>query len=265
MKPALDFGIALGTRVKLADLFDSTPGLANVWIFGSRGRGTQRNESDIDLAIDAAGMDSAARTDLIERLDRLGLMYRVDTVILQEPLDERFRSLIERDRKLFWEPRAQPVQLHSAGSIQLKPFQATVLEQLDRFLTELKKHQVQSASAVKALGALEGMEDLAGEASDFPKKTWNALHKLGQLPASFANQPYSSRFDGAGRAIPNVCMKIPTGGGKTLRAAASVARVFSSYLARHTGLDLWIVPNAAIYQQTLKTLKEPWCLGFETT
>ena len=79
MKPALDFGIALGTRVKLADLFDSTPGLAKVWIFGSRGRGTQRNESDIDLAIDAAGMDSEARTDLIERLDRLGLIDRKST------------------------------------------------------------------------------------------------------------------------------------------------------------------------------------------
>jgi type III restriction enzyme len=34
-----------------------------------------------------------------------------------------------------------------------------------------------------------------------------------------------------------------------------VGRVFSNYLARHTGLVLWIVPNEAIYQQTLKTLK----------
>jgi type III restriction enzyme len=40
-----------------------------------------------------------------------------------------------------------------------------------------------------------------------------------------------------------------------LLAAASVGRVFSNYLARHTGLVLWIVPNEAIYQQTLKTLK----------
>jgi hypothetical protein len=31
--------------------------------------------------------------------------------------------------------------------------------------------------------------------------------------------------------------------------------VFSSYLSRHAGLVLWIVPNEAIYRQTLKTLK----------
>jgi type III restriction enzyme len=30
--------------------------------------------------------------------------------------------------------------------------------------------------------------------------------------------------------------------------------VFSGYLHRHTGLVLWVVPNEAIYRQTLKTL-----------
>jgi type III restriction enzyme len=71
-----------------------------------------------------------------------------------------------------------------------------------------------------------------------------------------ADQPYSSRFDGAGRAIPNVCLKVPTGGGKTLLAAASVARVFSGLPAPHTGLVLWVVPNEAIYRQTLKALSD---------
>jgi type III restriction enzyme len=32
--------------------------------------------------------------------------------------------------------------------------------------------------------------------------------------------------------------------------------VFSSYLNRHAGLVLWIVPNEAIYRQTLKTLAD---------
>ena len=102
---------------------------------------------------------------------------------------------------------------------------------------------------------MEGMEDLIRQAGDFPQKTWSMLKTASKLPPAFAEQPHSSRFDGAGRAIPNVCLKIPTGGGKTLLAAASVGRVFSNYLQRHTGLVLWIVPNEAIYQQTLKTLK----------
>ena len=250
------FGIETSALAGLRALCEVTPGLRRVWIFGSRARDDWRPRSDVDLAVDAPDWDRTALGRFDYAIKQLPMVYAVDLVHWQTVNTPAFRERIERDRKIFWEPRAQPVQLQSVGSIQLKPFQATVLEHLDRFLAELKKHHAQSASAVKALGALEGMEELAREASDFPKKTWSALHKLEQLPTSFANQPYSSRFDGAGRAIPNVCMKIPTGGGKTLLAAASVARVFSNYLARHTGLVLWIVPNDAIYQQTLKTLKD---------
>lgn len=247
-------GIAENTRAKLVQLFESTPGLERVWLFGSRARGDFRNESDIDLVVDAPALSSTDVSRLSGRLDELGLIYRVDLASWQDTLDERFRSLIEQDRKLFWEPRRHSAEVESIGATQLKPFQSTVLGQLARYITELKKHQTQAGVAEQALRAMEGMEDLRREASDFPKKTWGALKTQGVLPATFAQQPHSSRFDGADRAIPNVCLKIPTGGGKTLLAAASVGQVFSSYLNRHTGLVLWIVPNEAIYRQTLKTL-----------
>lgn len=249
-------GIAENTRAKLAQLFESTPGLERVWLFGSRARGDFRNESDIDLVVDAPALTGTDVSRLSGRLDELGLLYRVDLVNLHDTLDERFRSLIEQDRKLFWEPRRHSADVESIGATQLKPFQATVLGQLGCYLSELKKHQASAMAASQALRALEGMEDLMREAGDFPKKTWSALKAQGALPATFAQQPHSSRFDGAGRAIPNVCLKVPTGGGKTLLAAASVGRVFSSYLSRHTGLVLWIVPNEAIYRQTLKTLTD---------
>jgi len=249
-------GIAESTRAKLVQLFESTPGLERVWVFGSRARGDFRNESDIDLMVDAPASSQADVSRLSGHLDELGLIYRVDLVSSQDALDERFRSLIEQDKKLFWEPRRHSAEVESIGATQLKPFQSTVLSQLARYITELKKHQTQAAAAEQALRAMEGMEDLRREASDFPKKTWSALKAQGVLPATFAQQPHSSRFDGADRAIPNVCLKIPTGGGKTLLAAASVGQVFSSYLNRHTGLVLWIVPNEAIYRQTLKTLTD---------
>ncbi len=250
-------GIAENTRAKLAQLFESTPGLERVWLFGSRARGDFRNESDIDLALDAPALTSNDVSRLSGRLDELGLLYRVDFVNLHDTLEERFRSLIEQDRKLFWEPRRHRADVESIGATQLKPFQATVLGQLGRYLKVLKVHagQVQDvAGSLAQLRAMEGMEDALREASDFPKKAWSTLKTEGALPRIFAQQPHSSRFDGAGRAIPNVCLKVPTGGGKTLLAAASVGRVFSSYLSRHTGLVLWIVPNEAIYRQTLKTL-----------
>lgn len=248
------FGIAANTVTKLLHVFETFPGLDAVWIFGSRAKGTARASSDIDLAVDAQNITQQQFYGLKTRLEELELIYRADVVWWQAVQDPIFRAEIERDRKLFWEPRRHKVQTSAAGGTQLKPFQATVLEQLGHFIVELKKHQTQAEPIVTALRAMDNAQDLLREASDFPKKTWSALKTRGLLPPTFASQPYSSRFDGAGRAIPNVCLKVPTGGGKTLLAAASVGRVFSSYLNRHSGLVLWIVPNEAIYRQTLKTL-----------
>lgn len=248
------FGIAANTATKLLHVFETFDGLEAVWIFGSRATGVARASSDIDLAVDAPGITQDRFYALRSRLEDLELIYRTDVVWWQRVQDPVFRSEIQRDRKIFWEPRRHAVKPQALAGTQLKTFQTTVLAQLDQFLAELKKQKAQSAPVVKALCAMENTADLLQEAQDFPKKTWAALNAQGRLPPAFAKQPHSSRFDGAGRAIPNICLKIPTGGGKTLLAAASVGRVFSSYLARHTGLVLWIVPNEAIYRQTLKTL-----------
>ena len=257
-RPTLDpagFGIEPYISTKLVRVLDTFPGIDAVWIYGSRARGSHRMESDIDLAVDAPSLDDAQFVALKSRIENLELIYRLDIVHLQRVSSELLKQHILRDRKLFWEPRRHSTARESMGATQLKLFQTTALVQLERYLGELKKHQSQAQAATKVLRAMEGMEDLMHEASDFPKKTWSALKSTGHLPPSFAGQPHCSRFDGANRAIPNVCLKIPTGGGKTLLAAASVGRVFSGYLGRHTGLVLWVVPNEAIYQQTLKTLK----------
>ena len=247
------FGIAPNVLAKLLSLFERTSGLGRVWVYGSRGRGDFRPSSDIDFAVEWQTPDK--HWMLSSGLEELELIYRTDLVNLADSLAPEFRSRIERDRKLFWEPRRAAVSAANLGAVQMKKFQGETLVQLDTYLSVLKKNKAQSDVAQAALRVMEGMEGLLREASDFPKKTWSKLKEDGKLPPAFADQPHSSRFDGAGRAIPNVCLKIPTGGGKTLLAAASVGRVFSNYLARHTGLVLWIVPNEAIYQQTLKTLK----------
>ena len=250
------FGIAPNAYAKLIRIFDRTPGLDKVWVYGSRGRGTPRPESDIDLAVEWRDKDEYSQTRLWSAVDAAEIIYRTDLVDLSEELNADFRARIERDRQLFWEPRRHPVTSDAVGSTQLKPFQSGVLAKLDAFLAELKKHAVQAEQQAKVLRAMEGADELLAQAADFPRRTWDALRKAGELPPTYAAQPHSSRFDGAGRGIPNLCLKIPTGGGKTLLAAASVGRVFSGYLNRHAGLVLWIVPNEAIYRQTLKTLSD---------
>ncbi len=248
-----EFGLPRTTLAKLRGVFEGRTGLDAVWIYGSRARGSHRHESDIDLAVDAPAMVDAEFLRLKNRIDDLELIHRLDVVHVQGIVGDALRQQIERDRKIFWRPRRHAAITETTGATQLKPFQATTLLRLDGYLLELAKHKTQADKAANALRAAE--VEIPPEVIDFPKNAWQALKTAGQLPPTFAGQPHSSRFDGAGRAIPNVCLKIPTGGGKTLLAAASVGRVFSNYLARHTGLVLWIVPNDAIYQQTLKTLR----------
>ena len=251
-----DFGLSPRTLRDLRAVFDAMPGIEQVWMFGSRARGSgqYRSNSDIDLAVDAPEWNASDMARLGDRLDQLQLLHKLDMVHWQS-VDQRVSiDEIERDRQVFWAPRRHAAKVEAVGGIQLKAFQTKVLEQLGRYIDELKKHAALSQDQVKTLRAMEGMEDVARAAADFPKKAWEALKNRKELPTAFAQLPYSSRFDGAARPVPNVCFKVPTGGGKTLLASASVAQVFSRYLGRSTGMVLWVVPNDAIYRQTLKAL-----------
>lgn len=249
-----EFGLEPFALAELRALCDRQSGLRQVWIFGSRARGDWRSRSDVDLAVDAPDWTAQEFSRFEDAIKQLPMVYRVDAVLWQSIMTEQFRAHIERDHKVFWESRRSATSLDEIGSTQLKDFQVKVLESLNTYIAEINKHAVQSLEKVRQLRAMEGMEEYARKEADFPKRAWDALQKTSLLPPAFREQPHSSRFDGAGNAIPNVCLKVLTGGGKTLLAAASIGRVFSSYLDRHTGLVLWVVPNEAIYQQTLKTL-----------
>ena len=68
---------------------------------------------------------------------------------------------------------------------------------------------------------------------------------------------YTDRKDGAGRPIPAFCLKIPTGGGKTLLAIHVIDQVNMKLRRRQTGLVLWIVPSTQIYRQTPGSTQGP--------
>ena len=67
---------------------------------------------------------------------------------------------------------------------------------------------------------------------------------------------YIPRRNGLGEPLPAFCLKIPTGGGKTLLAIKVIDLVNIQYRRRQTGLVLWIVPTTQIYNQTLRALKD---------
>jgi len=132
-------------------------------------------------------------------------------------------------------------------------YQSRVLTRLDEYLAELSA-QKQKADKILAANAEETDPDLIRPVPDFPLKTWDALKAAGKVPESRLGVPYSSRVDGVGRSVPNIVFKVPTGGGKTFLAVASLSKIFGRYLGRHKGFVLWIVPNEAIYAQTKRQL-----------
>lgn len=132
-------------------------------------------------------------------------------------------------------------------------YQDRVIDTLDSYLDQLKAKKAR-ADRVAALADQD--PDLGLAVPDFAKEAWEAMKAAGKLPVSRADIPFSPRFDGCGRSVPNTVLKVPTGGGKTWLAVSAVSRIMGRYLDRNTGFVLWIVPNEAIYSQTLKRLKD---------
>lgn len=258
MERDANFGLTASTMLLLQSCFDRFAGIDRVWVYGSRARGDYRKSSDLDLMVDAPDWTSTEFSRLWAAIDDLRLLCGVDVTHWQSALSDEFRAQVEKYRQVFWQPRRAAVRLPQIlGLAELKDFQTQTLAQLDVYLSKLNEAKLESEQALAAMAGIKAMErvaDMRKLAADFPKAAWDAMRGAKALPEAYAAYPHSSRFDGAERAIPNVCLKVPTGGGKTLLAAASVGKVFEGYLRRSTGLVLWVVPNEAIYRQTLKTL-----------
>lgn len=136
-------------------------------------------------------------------------------------------------------------------------YQEKVLTAVDKYLGALvtAKEDADKVDAVRAANP-----ELDIPAVDFPAKAWEACRASGVIKDRLDKNkdaiPFSPRHDGCGRAVPNITLKVPTGGGKTYLATSAVSKVLSKYLGKNTGFVLWIVPNEAIYTQTLKNLKD---------
>ncbi len=57
--------------------------------------------------------------------------------------------------------------------------------------------------------------------------------------------------------VPYVCLRIPTGGGKTLIGGLAIERANRSLLFVPYSVTLWLVPSEPIREQTLKALRTP--------
>lgn len=133
--------------------------------------------------------------------------------------------------------------------MQAKEYQRLALERLDLYLEIL---EAKYGIAVKTEELRKQNPELEIPVIEFAEKTWEELVRRNEVGRA---KSYSTREDGIGRVVPNITLKVPTGGGKTYLAVQAIARILDKHFGAVTGaMVLWIVPSEAIYRQTKAAL-----------
>ncbi|MEK6534397.1 MAG: hypothetical protein AABZ40_01885 [Thermodesulfobacteriota bacterium] len=108
--------------------------------------------------------------------------------------------------------------------MELKEYQQGVLRRVDHYLAVLAAQM----EKVEKAGYLIAEQGIDLDIGDPCRKAWDQLNKERVLPylkdrdGRTVVAPWLPRHDGLQRSIPNICLKVPTGGGKTLLAQAEL-------------------------------------------
>ncbi len=122
----------------------------------------------------------------------------------------------------------------------------------------LKDYQIKVVSELKSFfqTARETKDAIETARKALPE---NIRHTLNWVQSAFGNlhKPYNdSCVNGFGNYYPRVCIKVPTGGGKTLLAVEAIREYKNLFHQKRTGLVVWIVPSETIYSQTVQKLRD---------
>ena len=110
--------------------------------------------------------------------------------------------------------------------LKLKQYQIRALDFLRRFM--------------KRCGNLEGVKP--------------AFHATTEEAVGFPCEYH--QIEGELKEVPYVCLRVPTGGGKTLMACHSIGIASEEYKHSDNSLVLWLVPTTPILDQTVSALKD---------
>ena len=111
--------------------------------------------------------------------------------------------------------------------MELKPYQRRVIKELKRYM------------------------ELLDEKQDIEKAYNLFWNEKNIIPGMHKINNYNNLIEG----VPHICMKVPTGGGKTYLACNAIKPIFESMKDKTVKMVVWLVPTDAIYQQTIKNLQ----------
>ena len=147
--------------------------------------------------------------------------------------------------------------------MQIKQYQQETLDALQRWCDALVQTRLQANTVQEVLNnsqktnANKVAAPSAMEAAlqKHPLLAWEDLRNQKLIPPVIERgkkkyPPYISRTAANGQPIPHVCLKVPTGGGKTFLGVQAL-----QHLKQSTGFVLWVVPTKSIYEQTLTAFR----------
>lgn len=108
--------------------------------------------------------------------------------------------------------------------MQLKTYQQKVLDKIREYILEMRNYPNEKKAGIAFMTCTD--------------KTYNWVPEIGKSPF--------------------VCIKVPTGGGKTFIASNAVEVIFETYFGEREdkGLVMWLVPSDPIKNQTLNKLRD---------
>ncbi len=132
---------------------------------------------------------------------------------------------------------------------ELKDYQKLALAVLENFLLATQKRTLDAAfeQALIAQKLLQKNDWRVEEAFE------QALIERAFIQEKSAPYRHYSSFE----QVPYVCLRLPTGGGKTVLASYAVT-VFKQAFGVDCPVVLWLVPTNTIREQTLNALKTPY-------
>ena len=105
----------------------------------------------------------------------------------------------------------------------------------------------------RVLGSLRDFMRACSSGAGLP----NAFQQV-LLANEFPEVPYFPVIaEGLGSAMPYVCLRVPTGGGKTLLACYAAGIAKGDLLHAEQAVVLWLVPSQTILTQTADALRDP--------
>lgn len=124
--------------------------------------------------------------------------------------------------------------------MELKDYQKAVLKQVKSYADALSREKQKFNRIQKSLAEIGETYDV-----DFTQKAWNEV----------TENAFTPKRNGVNSYLPNFCLKVPTGGGKTLLATHTIDLLNQHYLNKKNGFVLWVVPSEQIFSQTLDSLR----------